>query len=144
MTVSYADAEPSGLAEMLGGLVEQNLAAHPSRRRLLRPALVVIEAHDAQVAVALRFRVGSLEVAGAPAPGAPAPEAHLRIGASSSRLLELVRAPLRCGLPDVLQRDGRAVLADIARGRVRISGLLCHPVRLRRLTMVLNVHEGSR
>ena len=144
MTVSFADDEPSGLAEMLGGLVEQNLEAHPSRRRLLRPALVVIEADDAAVAVSLRFRVGSLEVAGAPLPRAPAPEVQLRIGATSDRLLELVRAPLRWGLPDVLQRDGRAVLADIARGRVRISGLLRHPIRLRRLTMLLNVHGGSR
>ena len=47
MIVTFVDAEPSGLAEMLGGLIEQNLAADPSRRRLLHPSVVTIDADDA-------------------------------------------------------------------------------------------------
>ena len=133
MTVDYADADPSGLASMIGGLIEQNLERDPSRSRLLRPAVASIAAPDAGVAVTLRLEPERVLVADG------AGEAHLRIAASSAKLLELTAAPLRLGFPDALSRQGRAVLRDVLFGRVKIGGMLTHPVRLARLTMLLSV-----
>ena len=133
MTVDYADADPSGLAAMIGGLIEQNLERDPSRSRLLRPAVASIAAPDAGVAVTLRLEPERVLVADG------AGEAHLRIAASSAKLLELTAAPLRFGFPDVLTRQGRAVLRDVLSRRVRIGGMLSHPARLARITMLLSV-----
>jgi hypothetical protein len=133
VTVDYADADPSGLASMIGGLIEQNLERDPSRARLLRPAVASIAAPDAGVSVTLRLHPERVLVADG------AGKAHLRISASSAKLLELTAAPLRLGFPDALSRQGRAVLRDVLSGRVRIGGMLAHPVRLARLTMLLSV-----
>jgi hypothetical protein len=61
--------------------------------------------------------------------------------APADRVLALAAAPLRAGLPDPLRRDGRAALADVLRGRVRVHGMLRHPRRLARFTSLLSVHE---
>ena len=134
MSVSYADAEPNGLAELLGGLIEGNLAAHPARAAYLRPARIELLGRDADVAVSLRFGDGTVEVA-----NGAAHRPHLAIAADASALLDLARAPLRLGLPDVLHPDGRAVLAALARGDLRVRGLLRHPVRLARFSRLLSV-----
>ncbi len=70
------------------------------------------------------MRPGSIEIAN----GRANPGSDLRIRAPSQELLALSSAPLLLGLPDPRRRDGRAVLAGVARGRVRIAGLLRHPV----------------
>ena len=134
-TVTYADPEPSGLASMLGGLIEANLWAHPDRARLLRPAIAVLEAPDAEVSVSVRLSPGSVTVAN----GDRTAHAHVRIVAGSGDLVALSAAPLRFGLPDVLRSEGRAVIGMLMRRRIRISGLLRHPVKLARLTKLLSV-----
>jgi len=131
--------DPSGLAELVAGLIEQNLARDPARASHLRgSSIVVLDASDAEVAVTVRLAPGSVRVADGVAPGA-----HVRVVADAERLLALAAAPLRAGLPDPLRRDGRAVLADITAGRVRVHGLVRHPVRLARFTSLLSVHEPS-
>jgi hypothetical protein len=130
--------EPSGLASMVAELIEQNLARDPDRRALLRRSVVVLDAPDADVTVFLRIapevvRVGDGDV----------PDAHLRIRADSGDLLGLTTAPLRFGLPDLLTPEGRAILGDLIGGRVRIRGLLRHPLRLARLTKLLSVAEAG-
>ena len=131
--VVYADGSPSGLSRMLGELIRQNLAREPGRMRLLRPAVFAVEAPDAKVAVTLIVGIGGVRVAEG-VDGA----AHVRVRADSARLLAIAGAPLRFGYPDVLSRRGRDVLADILRGRVRIGGLLRHPVLVARLTCLLS------
>ncbi len=111
MTVVYGDDEPSGLATMVGGLIEQNIVRDPSRRRLLRPAVTSITVPDVGVAIT----------------------------ADSAKLLELTSAPLRFGLPDLFDPRGRAVLRNVVSRRVRIRGLLRHPRRLARLSALLSV-----
>ena len=138
VTVTVVAPEPSGLALMVADLIEQNLARDPARRALLRPTVAVLDAPDADVTVFLRIvpddvRIGDGDV----------PDAHLRIRASSERLLDLTTAPLRFGLPDPLRPEGRAVVAGLLRGRIRIRGLLRHPLRLARLTKLLTVADGE-
>ncbi|MEA2555787.1 MAG: hypothetical protein QOI60_1118 [Actinomycetota bacterium] len=131
--VVYADPSPSGLAAMLGGLIDQNLARQPGRLRLLKPSVFAVEAPDADVAVTLHVGRQGVRVA-----DGIDPSAQVRVRADSARLLMMAGAPLRFGLPDVLSLQGRDVIADIARGRVRITGLVLHPVRVARLTTLLS------
>ena len=139
MTVTVVGPEPSGLAQMVADLIEQNLGRDPARRALLRLTVAVLDAPDADVTVFLRIarddvRVGDGDV----------PDAHLRIRASSERLLDLTTAPLRFGLPDVLSAEGRSIVADLLRRRIGIRGLVRHPMRLARLTRLLSVADGGR
>ena len=139
MTVTVVGPEPSGLAQMVADLIEQNLRRDPARRALLRPTVAVLDAPDADVTVFLRIarddvRVGDGDV----------PDAHLRIRASSDRLLDLTTAPLRFGLPDLLRPEGRSIVADLLRRRIGIRGLVPHPLRLARLTQLLSVADGGR
>ena len=139
MTIAVVGGEPSGLASMVADLIEQNLTRDPTRWALLRRAVAVLEAPDADVTVFLRIapegvRVGDGDV----------PDAHLRIRSDSGRLLDLTTAPLRGGLPDPLLPEGRAIVGDLLRRRIRIRGLLLHPLRLVRLTKLLSVADGDR
>jgi hypothetical protein len=134
VTVVYGTDEPSGLASMVGGLIDQNLEREPTRLRLLRSSTATITVPDAGVAITVRVGPGEVEVRD----GAD-PDAQVAITADSDRLLALTSAPLRFGLPDVLDPRGRAVLGDLLSRRVRIRGLLTHPRRLARLSSLLSV-----
>ena len=139
--VAYADADPTGIAELLGRLLEENLAAHPERAVLLRRAVVEIRATDAGVGVVLELSPGRVVVRDAAAAEAPL-RPELVIAATSAGLLEVVGAPLVAGLPDPRRREGRAVLGAIATRRIRISGLVRHLGTLRRVARLLSVAEG--
>jgi hypothetical protein len=136
--VRLVGAEPSGLAELIAGLIEQHLVREPSRANHLRRSVVVLSVPDAGVEITVRLQPGRVEVR-----DGGAPDAHLRVSAPSARLLALAAAPLRAGLPDPLDPEGRAVLRDVVTGRVRVRGMLTHPVRLARFASLLSVHEGS-
>jgi hypothetical protein len=127
-------AGTSGLAEIMGDLIEQNLARDPARSRLLRPAVVAIAAIDAEVGVTLRIAPGHVAIV-----DGLDDAAQIGITATSADLLALTDVPLRFGLPDPLRREGRRVLGDVLAGRVRIRGMMSHPRRLARLTMLLSV-----
>ena len=136
MTVTLEGSEPSGFASLLADLIEQNLARDPARRRLLHPSVAVLEAPDADVVVHLRIardgvRIGDGNV----------PDAQVRIAADAERLLDLTTVPLRFGLPDVVKPGGRAIVGDLLARRVRIRGLVLHPVRLARITRLLTVAD---
>ena len=137
MTVPVAavDPQPNGLAELLSRLIGSNLERDPSRRALLARATVELEAVDAGVSATVHVRPEAVEVSNGPAN----PGWDLRVEASSADLLELSSAPLLLGLPNPLHRDGRAVLAGVLRRRVRIAGMLRHPVRLSRFARLLSV-----
>lgn len=135
MSVTYADAEPNGLASLLGELIHQNLQRDPSRHRLLQPGTVAIESTDAEVSATLRFSEGSVVVANGAESGA---DVHVR-GAGAA-LLGLAGAPLRFGFPDAVSTQGRAVVADILRGEIRVRGLVTRAAAVRRLTMLLSAN----
>jgi len=138
VTVSFADAEPNGLADLVGRLIASNLEREPGRRRLLRPAVVELSASDADVRATIRLSPG-VTVSNGPAASRP----HLRVTADAYDLIELAAAPLRLGLPDVFDAQGRAVLRQIARRHVRVSGMLRHPIRLTRFTRLLSAGAST-
>jgi hypothetical protein len=133
--VTYVDAEPNGLAAMVGGLIEANLDRHPERRDLLRPAVVDLVAIDADVATSLRLDRSEVRVANGIANG----RAHLRLTADSIALVELAATPLRLGFPDVLHREGRLVTRRVLARDIRIEGLVRHPLTMSRLSRLLSV-----
>jgi hypothetical protein len=136
VNVVYADREPNGLAAMVGGLIEANLRQHPERRSLLRPAVVELLAVDAGVSVRIALSPRQVTVSnGSSRPG----RSRVRVLADSDGLLFLSSAPLRFGLPDPLSSDGRAVLAKVLRRRIRISGLIAHPLTVARFGRLLSV-----
>jgi hypothetical protein len=133
--VTEGGEEPSeGLASLVSRLLETNLERDPSRRRLLREAVVVLEASDAAAVATLEFREGRFEVRDG---GHPRPTVSIR--ATGIQLLELAGAPLRWGLPDPIAPQGRAVLGAIVWRDIRIHRLLTGLPTLRRLTMLLSV-----
>ncbi len=136
MTVRFSDPEPCGLAQMIGGLIEQNLEREPSRRALLDGGVVAVSAPDAQVAVTVRMGPGDVTVS-----NGVEPDAQVVVTADSSLLLRMTASPLRLGLPDAFTAQGRAVLGDVLARRVRIRGLISHPRRLASFTRLLSVYE---
>ena len=135
MRVTVVGSEPSGLTMLLSDLVEQNLGRGRERSRQLRLSVVVLDVRDAAVTVHVRIDRDEVRVDG------DVPDAHVRVRTDSERLLALTSVPLRLGLPDPTRPDGRAVLRDLVLRRVRVHGLLRHPVRLARITSLLSVAE---
>ena len=62
MRVRFVDGEPSGLALMVGGLIQQNLDRDPGRARHLDGSVVAIVAPDADVAVSIQLGPGEIEI----------------------------------------------------------------------------------
>lgn len=133
--VAFTGPEPNGLANLIGRLLEANLEADPRRRRLVRSAVVGIDATDADVSVTVRLERDRVEVAN----GGPGLRAHVTVEAHAQDLLELAAAPLRLGLPDVLRRPGRTVVRRILARDVRVSGMFRHPIRMSRFLRLLSV-----
>jgi hypothetical protein len=134
VTVEYLDAEPSGLAAMIGGLIEGNLASHPERSALLRPALVGIVATDAGVAITLRLAPMRVTVADGLL-GRP----QVVVEADSETLTGLSSAPLLMGFPDARTREGKAVVGKLLRGEMKVRGMALHPGIVSRLNRLLSV-----
>ena len=132
--VQHLDADPSGLAMMLGGLIEGNLQAHPERRELLKPGLVAIVATDAEVAITIRLAPGRVTITGGVA-GRP----QLLIRTDSGTLMELSSTPLRFGLPDPSTEEGRKALSKLRTGELKVRGMVLHTGLLSRLNRLLSV-----
>jgi hypothetical protein len=132
--VEFLDDEPNGIASMIGGLIEANLANHPERTSLLKPAVVGIVAEDAHVALTLDISRGRVKVAN----GLP-PRADVIVRGDSETLTELSSAPLRLGFPDAFTRTGRAVTRKLFSGTLRVQGLLRHAGVVSRLNRLLSV-----
>ncbi len=133
--VSYEDPSPNGLAELLGGLISSNLEREPSRMRLLRSAVVRISAVDAEVGATISISSISVVISSHLREGA-----DLDVSASSMGLLVLAAVPLRFGMPDPAKKAGRAVIWALLRRKIRVRGLIRHPVKLARLNELLSVN----
>jgi hypothetical protein len=134
--VHLEDAEPSGLAQLVAGLVEAAVAADPRRARLLETTrgAAQLDVPDAGVTVGLKFVPGTLTVTSAAVPGA-----DVRLVTDAATLLELSTVPLRLGLPDPLTAPGRAIVRQLVSGGIRVRGLPFGLPMLRTVTRLLSV-----
>ncbi len=135
------DVSPAmAFRDLVQGLVEANLTRDPSRAlRLSRREAASLVATDADVAVTIQILPGARR-----APGTVLvhdgrdPWAEIVVRAESLGLLELAATPLRFDLPDVTTRDGRDVVRQLLRRRIRVHGMLRHIGTVRRLSMLLS------
>ena len=135
VSISYLDPEPAGLTAMLGGILEGNLRDHPERERLLAPPMVAsISVPDVDTEVAIRFAPDRIQVR-----TGPVSRSDVVVQADSELLMSLSTVPLRFGLPDLGTREGRHVVAQLLRRKLRIKGALRHPAKLARLNKLLSV-----
>ena len=135
-TVEYSDAEPNGLAEMLGGLIQANLEQHPERAKLLRkPAMIAINAPDADVSVSIMLLPSKVMVRN----GRPSRPAQLDVTADSTTLIELSSVPLRFGLPDSMTKEGREINKKLFTGKLKVRGMALHLGTLTRFNKLLSV-----
>jgi hypothetical protein len=134
--VGFGDEDPSAFAQMLGGLIESNVAARPEKKAdfdRLR-ARVGISAVDAEEAATLDFEGGHLTVSNGLLPGR-----QLTITADSETVLQLSNlriGPL--GMPVYVDETGREVVGKLLSRRLRIAGLLRVGL-LNRVTRVFSV-----
>ena len=133
--VTLTDPEPNGLATMLGGVIEANLAAHPERDALLSGrSTYSITASDAGVSVTIALAPGVVTLRNGVS-GTP----DIRIETNSDDLIGLSAVPLRFGLPDPMTKEGREVNRKLFKGELKVRGMWRHPGKLARLNKLLTV-----
>ena len=129
-------AQENGLALMLADLLSQNLEQQPAKVKHFKrlKGNVSIVARDAEVALTMVFD-GNACVVRDGVYGTP----KLSIECDSEAVLGMSTVPLRAGLPDLLDEQGRAMLGQILSGKVKIKGLFLHPLMLVALTNIFSV-----
>ncbi len=131
------NAKENGLAMMLADLINQNLEQNPAKHKVFRRinSVVAITAADAEVSLTMYFNRGSCLIF-----DGKVGNIKLDITTDSETLLGLTTVPLRAGLPDPLSQAGRTMLKDIASGKIKIRGLVGHPLTLVLFSNLLSVN----
>jgi hypothetical protein len=130
-------AKDVGLAEMLFNLLRQNLE-QKSQKLSSFEALhsnVVIVARDIDITVTLAFGNGELTIYNGIV-GKP----DLKIIADHDAILDLSLINIFLGLPNYFDKVGRSILKKLLLGKLRIKGLLNHPLQLTHLTKLFSVN----
>ena len=135
--VSYADAEPSAFASMLGGLIEANVAASPAKRRDFDElkARVGIFVTDIDEGVTLDFRGGALVVHNGLQSGR-----DITIRAEADTVMSLSNLRIGAfGMPVYYDSVGRGVAGKLLQGKLKIDGLIGNLATLNSVTRVFSV-----
>ncbi|HJR18732.1 MAG TPA: hypothetical protein VJ922_03345 [Actinomycetota bacterium] len=136
MSLVVTDPDLAGLGAMLADLVRGNIEADPSRAKLLQgvSGKVNVHARDAEVAVGMEFKNGQLHVF-----AEPFRDATLTIETDSDTLMGMSTVPLRFGMPDVAQSEGRTVVKKMLRGDLKVRGMVRGMPLMVRLQKLLSV-----
>jgi hypothetical protein len=138
--VEYAEGEDaSAFAQVLGGLIEANVAARPEKRRDFESlkARVGIVVTDIDEAVTLDFQGGRLLVRGGLEPGC-----DITIRADADTVMQLSNVPVGfAGIPNYLAPAGRDVVCRLLGRRLRIGGVLGNLTTLNQVTRLFSVAE---
>lgn len=135
------DAEPNEVANALGALLDQNVRRCPARRgtarRIPRPVAVHDTDTDTTATVAWEQDRATVynDLAGRPS---------IVVWADTSRLRDIWRLRVAAGglAPAGLATGhGRHVIGQILTRRIRIKGLLCHPVTALQFLSLLSPAE---
>jgi len=135
--VEYADAEPSAFATMLGGLIEANVLASPSKRQDFDAltARVGIWVTDIDEGVTLVFDAGRLTVH-----NGLGPRRRITIRADADTVMSLSNLKIGLfGLPIYYDGVGRGVALKLVQGKLKIEGLMANVATLNRVTRIFSV-----
>lgn len=136
--ITLADGESaSSFAQMLGGLIEANLEAHPERRSDFDELRTVagVEVTDIDEAVTLVFGGGRLDIL-----NGLRPERDLTIRGDSDTIMQI--SSLRIGplgLPVYVDATGREVVRRLLSRKLKIEGMVANVFSLNALTRILSV-----
>ena len=130
-------AKDVGLAEMLCNLLSQNLEQKPQKFSSFGAlkSNVVIIARDIDITITLAFKGGELTIY-----DGVVGKADLKIVADHDAILELSLINICMGLPNYFDKTGRNVLKKLLIGKLKIEGLLRHPLQLTHLTKIFSVN----
>jgi len=124
---------PNGIAASMKGLVELGTSKRPQLARDLR-GNVELRFREAFAPVRINFASDGILVEDAQKTNGWEPE--LVISGSLPDIVKLASAPLLGGVPKVTDARGRAALASMVGGKVKIDG---SPVLARRLLKLLEI-----
>ena len=130
-------AEDVGIATMLADLIRQNLEQNPRKWNDFRKLAtgVFIDVLDAEVSVTLAFSAGAL-IVHAGLYGEPL----IRITTSADVLLGLCMLRVVNGIPRLFHRHSRALIGNMLRGEVRISGIVRNPLQMIHFARLMSVN----
>jgi hypothetical protein len=97
-------------------------------------ASVAIDLPDIEVTVTLFFQKGMLRLE-----KGMVGEPELIIRTDSDKVMDLNTVSIRWGLPYYFDEAGRRVLKHMVTGKLKVKGLLSHPVKLTRLIKIMSV-----
>jgi hypothetical protein len=135
--VTYADAEPSAFASMLGGLIDANVRGRAEKQADFGDlvARVGIWVTDIDEGVTLDFKGGSLVVHN----GLSA-KRTITIRADADTVMSLSNLKIGLlGLPVYFDETGRGVAAKLLRGKLQIEGLVPNLLTLNAVTRIFSV-----
>ncbi|MEE9911543.1 MAG: hypothetical protein K4571_07445 [Deltaproteobacteria bacterium] len=118
--------------DLLAGNIEKSEAKYAAYQKMR--GIAAIDLPDIEAAVSLHFRSGSLTIE-----AGVSPDASIVIRTSSDNVMDLNALNIRWGLPCYFDEAGRKVLGLLFGGKIKIKGLLTHPVLLTRLTTIMSV-----
>jgi len=130
------DAQDNGLANMIKDLLAQNITNHPEREKDAKALNggIVIDANDIEVSLTLICKNGHIHIKN----GVVEPY-KLKITTASDNIMKLNMLKIRFGLPYYFDKAGREVLAMLFGGKLKIKGLLAHPIMLTHITKLFSV-----
>jgi hypothetical protein len=135
--VTYASKEPSAFAEMLGGLIEANVQAHPNKQQDFDTltARVGIWVTDIEEGVTLVFESGRLTVY-----NGLEPRRTITIRAEAETVMSLSNLKIGpFGLPVYYDGVGRGVALKLLQGKLKIDGMMANVGTLNRVTRIFSV-----
>ena len=118
--------------DLLTGNIEKSQAKYETYKKM--NGIAAIDLPDIETAISLHFKKGSLVIE----PGVN-PDAAVVIRTSSENVMDLNAINIHWGLPSYFVDAGKQVLGLIFSVKVKIKGLLTHPILLTRLTIIMSV-----
>ncbi|MGZ7131430.1 MAG: hypothetical protein ACXVIX_09810 [Halobacteriota archaeon] len=118
--------------ELLTSNIEKSETKYATYKKMR--GIAVIDLPDIKTTISLRFNKGSLTIEPGVSPGAA-----IIIRTSTDKVMDLNVLNIRWGLPYYFNEAGRKVLGLILTGKIKIKGLLTHPILLTHLTIVMSV-----
>jgi hypothetical protein len=129
--------EDDGIAPSVFALVERGVERRPQAALAL--AGKVVELHFAEGYATTRISFGGEEIVVEDVAGDAVPPPDVVIHGPLPEIVRITAAPLVGGVPKPTTPHGRAALASVASGRVRIEG---RRAVARRLLMLLRIELG--
>ena len=130
-------AENVALAGMLADLIRQNLQQHPEKWKDFSKLStnVFIDVIDAEVSITLAFASGALIVY-----SGSHGVSNIRVATTADLLLALCMLRVVNGVPRPFHPDSRALIKNMLRGAVKISGIPRNPLQMFRFARLMSVN----